>query len=762
MIAISSMVFATSCSNEDFDSPVTEGESLVNFAVEVPNGLNSRTYGDGLTAENLQYSVYEITEGNWTYRPQLNGTATFTSLRTQVPIRLVNGKSYKIVFWASAEGAPYNFDAEAKTVTVDYDSAATNDEKLDAFYAVESVTVTESSSKTVELHRPFAQLNIGTADLAAYHDAGYSVGNTSVTVSAVYDTFDFVSENVSGIAHPQEFNDGARSTTETYPVSGYNYLAMNYLLVSKDKQTVDVTLNYGGAVNPTYANVPVQRNYRTNIYGNLLTSQEDFNVVIVPDFEEPDYGVSVWDGTTSELPVADANGVHHITSAAQFVGMMNNSGHSACNAYKNVVLDCDIDLGGNTINGFGDGSGYFYGTFDGQGHTISNFIINHTTFNAVGTGLFNHCGIYDNAVTGILKNLNVKNASVTGPKNVGVLVGQAYNGFVIENCHVSSSTVIATEKRPGGLVGQIQHSLVKNCSVEDTNIYTASDGTDNENTDCSIVGYTNPATPASTVDSDCTATNVNVYRNATAINTAAEFAAITDPDNITNRTINIHLLSDIDLTGVPFSTIYFNNDNVSVYGNGHSITGFTKPLFNFYGCGVNIEKLTAKNVTISANAGQLGCGVIAEQTQWCNLTMTDCHVESSNIYSEVDTRYGLLVGYVIGGADITGCTVKSCNVDVAAGAVGGIIGHEGRESGYNNWAKVNNCTVENAELKTSDGGDWRVGYIIGTVAGANTEINGCSVEGTNRIEQTGKTAPEHSNLYGRISGGSLTINGTPQ
>jgi D-alanyl-D-alanine carboxypeptidase len=54
---------------------------------------------------------------------------------------------------------------------------------------------------------------------------------------------------------------------------------------------VDVTLtlaedNNTKALTRNYSSVPVQRNYRTNIIGNILTSPAEFNVVILPGFEE--------------------------------------------------------------------------------------------------------------------------------------------------------------------------------------------------------------------------------------------------------------------------------------------------------------------------------------------------------------------------------------------------------------------------------------------------------------------------------------------
>ena len=84
---------------------------------------------------------------------------------------------------------------------------------------------------------------------------------------------------------------------ETFPKAGYDYLSMDYLLVGKEaKSVVDVKWTVtDGTFNSerTFTNVPLQGNYRTNIFGNLLTSPTDFNVEIDPAFNEPDYDVPV-------------------------------------------------------------------------------------------------------------------------------------------------------------------------------------------------------------------------------------------------------------------------------------------------------------------------------------------------------------------------------------------------------------------------------------------------------------------------------------
>ena len=216
----------------------------------------------------------------------------------------------------------------------------------------------------------------------------------------------------------------------------------------------------------------------------------------------------VWDGKTTVKPTSDTDGVYHIKTADEFVGMLEDSrpypkGHK----YKKVVLESDIDLGGHEIYGFGDGSAFFYGVFDGQNHTVSNFVINHTIFNGIGTGLFNYNENYSGGAT--IKNLKVTGAKVTGPKSVGVIAGAAYQGFTIDNCHVSESVVYATDKRAGGIVGFNDASLVKNCSVENTKIYIKSSGSSAENTNCEISGYNNNGGK----EENNTLSNVTIVRN---------------------------------------------------------------------------------------------------------------------------------------------------------------------------------------------------------------------------------------------------------
>lgn len=154
-----------------------------------------------------------------------------------------------------------------------------------------------------ELRRPFAQINIGTDDFDAAAAAGYTVSESTIGV-ATYKTLNLLSGEVSDPVTATFVKKPIPTEDSKFSVNSkdYKYLSMSYVLVPKDKETVDIAFDYT-LTNRTFTNVPVQRNYRTNIYGSLLTNTADFNVVIAPEFNDPDYNV-ITASTQTELETA--------------------------------------------------------------------------------------------------------------------------------------------------------------------------------------------------------------------------------------------------------------------------------------------------------------------------------------------------------------------------------------------------------------------------------------------------------------------------
>lgn len=300
-------MLAVSCNKEQV-TEVPDGQMVdVTFTAALPGEMATKALGDGQTAKTLYVSVYE-NDAEKTHLGDLDKTATFTDLKTQVTFSLVKGKTYNFVFWAQAEGATCYDIEDLKNIKISYEGAVANDETRDAFYATrKELKVNGALTETIKLYRPFAQVNFGTADLFEAAAAGFIPAQSAFTatdVANVFDTFN-AEGKVEGpatdkVTFAKAEIPGGGETLVTKDGTKYLWMTMNYILpVGKqgEKHISNVTAEFipenGDPITASAPQAPVQNNYRTNILGNLLTSQVIFNVEIVPIFNEPDNDIDL-------------------------------------------------------------------------------------------------------------------------------------------------------------------------------------------------------------------------------------------------------------------------------------------------------------------------------------------------------------------------------------------------------------------------------------------------------------------------------------
>lgn len=223
----------------------------------------------------------------------------------------------------------------------------------------------------------------------------------------------------------------------------------------------------------------------------------------------------------------------------------------------------------------------------------------------------------------------------------------------------------------------------------------------------------------------------------------------------------IEFVNNIDMTNEPYTTpVTSNNSNlyvekITVEGNGHYIKGLNNPLFNVYGTELSISNLTIKDSNMEKLTNNtLGYGAFVAGAEWSNVTMKNCHAENVTLNAG-DTRAAVLVGYLVGKASISNCSVDNCSV-TAKGSVAGIIGHT-LDCEPSKWLgqTIENCEVTDSNFEAIETG-WRVGSVVGTVAGT-TIINNCELS-NNTLVQENNVNPNHE-VFGRISGGSLEVDG---
>lgn len=287
-------VLAIACAKEQ----VGPGEGAMveaTFSVDVPGVIGTKAIGDGMTASQLYYQVFDENlnpiEGLGVQTKKMN------SGKTTVTFQLVKDQTYNFVFWAQTPTVGY-YEIDGidglKKISAKYEGKNANDENFDAFYAVEKLIVNGSISESVTLTRPFAQVNIATTGKLAAGSASKELDFDGATSTV---TFKNVPTEFSPLSS-DDVIDGTESVVfasaavpeGNITVAGkeYKYLSMNYVFAPKNGSVYDVAAELtvaGKTVPVSVPNVPLKRNWRTNIVGNLLLTGAQFNVIVDPVFE---------------------------------------------------------------------------------------------------------------------------------------------------------------------------------------------------------------------------------------------------------------------------------------------------------------------------------------------------------------------------------------------------------------------------------------------------------------------------------------------
>ena len=272
---------------------IAEEEAEVSFALDL-GGLQTKAYSDGTSATALQVLVYSVRDAGFKYLPNVSLLSERINGSTRVTLRLVKGESYHVVFWAQNPDGPYEVDPAGGTMTVSPAGLA-NAEARDAFYNTWDGKVSGSFRETVELRRPFAQINVMTTDedwkAAVDNEIQFSGSSMTVTAPTMLNLH-------TGVASkPAEYKlSAAAIDVEDSHMSRHKHIAMNYILAG-DRTTSEVRFSVyrdGSSAqlyDYTVANVPYERNFRTNIIGNIFGTDGVFNIIIVPEYQTPQNNV---------------------------------------------------------------------------------------------------------------------------------------------------------------------------------------------------------------------------------------------------------------------------------------------------------------------------------------------------------------------------------------------------------------------------------------------------------------------------------------
>ena len=351
-MAMAIVLFMAACS-EDRLASESGNEVNVSFTTSLAGAIQSKTISDGMTVDELIFQVFQKTSDGYkditsTVAPEVS----FAAGKGSVKATLAKGETYRFFFWAQKTGAPYTI-GEDGTVTVSYDQANANDENRDAFYAVidKDEPVTGAFTTDVELRRPFAQINLGstTEDWKAAQNAGVAVEKlqSTIKVFGVPTSFNAFTGEVGEETTNVEFvaTNVPETSGETLTVKevAYSYVGMNYILAGKEKDIVDAeaTISVEGTGKSFKLNIPampIQRNYRTNIIGNLLTANGQFNIIVDEEYNKEDHPVTI-------ISISDATALASALTADL--------------EHISITLNADIDLPISSLGTITGGSGEY-------------------------------------------------------------------------------------------------------------------------------------------------------------------------------------------------------------------------------------------------------------------------------------------------------------------------------------------------------------------------------------------------------------------
>lgn len=789
------ILFAASCSQDELMEQQFDDTSVVSFNISTEDAIASRAIGDGTKATTLYYMALHDADPSGTdpnkvqvifdKEENFDGTLNLT---------LAKGRTYKLAFWAQATDAPYTVSVEGKhmCVNINYEGA-NNAENRDAFTAKMEYTVTGNDVQSVTLKRPLAQINVGMTP-AQYTASGIEVTGSKVELrgeGAFVTKYDALGGEICEV---NSLSDGpitytmANVPNENFSVSGvaYKYLSTCYVFPAKNQvestyPVVDAKFTFRTGTGAEIVlengvnNIPIRSNWRTNIFGDILTSNVDINVAVEPNFDNDEPAVVVWDGETAEEPQLSEDGSTYLVSKpsewAWLAGVTPTRSSSSGVLTKNVKLMSDIDFGGHAVAIIRVASRDI--TIDGNGKILSNikykfpnnlnYVIGLLTCEIIPEGstitikdltlervtAVNNFTAYTNDPKGFaavligdvqnnttvnIENVKVKNSTIKGIQSVGALVGFIPGGSTV---NVKGSTVVSGNNLSNhefvdesgfvcGLVGKVAGTLNIESSVKVSNniidaYYASKRGAKSINAIAALRanGTINSRIPdANVVNNTITRKPIGVPAQSVLLNTVEDLTRFAQNYTDYNGKY-IVLNNDLDLTGVEWFPI------------GTSATQFSG---TFDGCGNTIRNLSFTE-TLSQNLGEneaIGffgwVGADGSKTGTVkNLTLDNANVEGGH-------NVGVICGYLQLG-EVSNCVVSNSNVnarflsperdgDKCGGAVGFV--------GSNSLCTVKDITVKNTSVKARRnvakviGGCYSVNTIGTLTAGADVvaEYNG--------------------------------------
>ena len=389
---------------------------------------------------------------------------------------------------------------------------------------------------------------------------------------------------------------------------------------------------------------------------------------------------------------------------------------------RQYLQTADIDFDGEELVSIGSASRHFFGSYDGDNHTISDMVIDDDSY---WVGLF---GYVDG---GTIENLTLSDFSVSSTNkhsdcSAGALAGLLDNDATVSGCTVVSSTV--TGVNCGGLVGYVEDGTVSECIARGVSV-TAANTTDGGSTvNSAYCGGIAGCIKDGSVNS------CSLYgAEADGTGTASSITGVTKVGGIVGD-------AGYDSGTTTLSACYVSNASISATGDyaggqvgymhsGASLTGRSGNATQYSVC-------RGQGATSIQTSGNFAGGIAG----FCAGSIQGMKPSASYtpLANNVDIVANENAGGVAGGlsGSLTTCYATSCRITALVQAAGGIVG---RSSGT-----LTDCITRYDTIKSFNASEGTSGTYKPIAGG----IIGYMVSGT--LDNSGITA---------TSGDSNTVSG---
>lgn len=226
----------------------------------------------------------------------------FTTTGTvSVSFRLGKDITYDVSAWADFGSQYYTVacDTYPKVTlvnqSIDGSSFEVSPSNLyDAYFAIDKATFSSDNDNVdLTLKRPFGLIKINTLDLDTPSISNIKPDEYKRVALDIPTSLDLLTSKVGDI----------EKVVATAGTNG-SELSFEYIFASETATLYDFTYEYYSnnsfVTNRTFSNIPITRNYITNITGNVLTYGGNINVSTSQDWTMLEYIISVDDETTED------------------------------------------------------------------------------------------------------------------------------------------------------------------------------------------------------------------------------------------------------------------------------------------------------------------------------------------------------------------------------------------------------------------------------------------------------------------------------